>query len=329
MALTYTPKGLPQWSAGSDSPTRAVFDAAFATLDATFAGDTQGLASSRPAPGVVGRFYTTTDAGTAGGIVYRDNGSSWQCVGANVNNLFTRPATATSVSAAIQGASGQTANLVELRNSAGTVLAAFTAAAQLKAPSAIIGASPTSPYSGWTAGTQNLAVVGSSIFQGQLTVVDAGGGGKFAVAQTGTVNAPYGITSNALSPTVIVRPSGSTTQTGYSRLSNENPISTITYTAPPSGKLKISISGYAKGTSGSAVFTGYELAVGGTVTQAWTDDNAYRLDGGQGDQGSSGAFTDLVTGLSPGATYFIYFGSRVTSGSATFSRHTFVVEGAM
>lgn len=75
MAETRTPRlGLPQWSAGTDSPSRADFNEAFAALEQLGALDLQGTVAARPAPGVRGRYYYATDQGQ----LSRDDGTAWQ-----------------------------------------------------------------------------------------------------------------------------------------------------------------------------------------------------------------------------------------------------------
>jgi microcystin-dependent protein len=78
MAETTTPRlGIRRWSADTDTPSRAEFDADHAALDNLVAIDQQGLLADRPAAGVRGRYYWSTDISR----LDRDTGSAWVVVG--------------------------------------------------------------------------------------------------------------------------------------------------------------------------------------------------------------------------------------------------------
>lgn len=51
-------------------------------LDGLIGSDAQGAIGTRPAPGVAGRYYTTTNEGLQP-ITYRDDGTAWRRLGAN------------------------------------------------------------------------------------------------------------------------------------------------------------------------------------------------------------------------------------------------------
>lgn len=95
-------------------------------LDAVVALDAQGLASARPAAGVRGRYYFATDTLT----LSRDTGSAWREVGTFVPVTFTSTGAAV-VPLTLKGATSQTGNLLEVRDSAGTLLAYFTASGRV------------------------------------------------------------------------------------------------------------------------------------------------------------------------------------------------------
>lgn len=132
MAETRTTRmGLPQWSAGTDQPSRADFNEAFLALEEKAARFAQGIFSARPAAGVQGRFYTVVGDGdaTKNGLMFYDTGAAWISVGSNTastgTNVITSPSAGT-VALKVMGASGQTANLQEWRNSAGTLVGYIT-----------------------------------------------------------------------------------------------------------------------------------------------------------------------------------------------------------
>jgi hypothetical protein len=73
MAETRTTRlSLPQWSAGTDAPSRADFNEAFSNLDINGAMYGEGAVATRPAAGKHGRFWFDP----ATGLSY-DDGSAW------------------------------------------------------------------------------------------------------------------------------------------------------------------------------------------------------------------------------------------------------------
>lgn len=149
MAVTTTARMLlTRWSAGTDPVTRAQLDASHANLEA-YAGrfETAGLLSARPAAGIRERFYYATD----NGVLYRDSGSAWEAVGANVAG-----------GAVDKMAAGQSAPLREFRNAAGTVLARLDIAGRMAALNVTGGATRTAaPAARATRGTGQLVAHGS------------------------------------------------------------------------------------------------------------------------------------------------------------------------
>lgn len=85
MAITLTPRlGLPQWGAGTDPFGRAQMNDALAKIEANAALDVQGTRAARPAAGIRGRYYFATDTG----LLYRDNGVSWDNAGAGIGGAL-------------------------------------------------------------------------------------------------------------------------------------------------------------------------------------------------------------------------------------------------
>lgn len=95
MVESRTPRvGLPQWSAGTDGPSRADFNEAFAALETLTAIDQQGTLAQRPAAGKRGRWWYDT----GNGFVYRDTGTAWVTVAGDAmmprtGGTFTGPVT--------------------------------------------------------------------------------------------------------------------------------------------------------------------------------------------------------------------------------------------
>lgn len=129
---------LPQWSAGTDGFSRLDFNEAFAKLENWAARDEQGTRDTRPAPGVRGRYYTVVGDGNAAlnGTVYRDNGTSWDVVGARVEQGNFRPAAASGPAVTMTGLASQTGHLMEWFSSVGTSLGRITAAGAVVVPGA-------------------------------------------------------------------------------------------------------------------------------------------------------------------------------------------------
>lgn len=83
MAVTTTPRfGLPQWSAGSDTPSRTGFNDAFANLDAAAARDLGGVGGTTLPTGQFDGTYAQTINGPYRQF-YRRAGGNWQQVGGN------------------------------------------------------------------------------------------------------------------------------------------------------------------------------------------------------------------------------------------------------
>lgn len=120
MAETRTPRlGIPQWSAGTDSPSRADFNEAFLDTDNLVAIDIEGTLAARPAASIRGRYYYASDTEE----VYRDTGSAWKSVGKAVSDQVVRAGAAANVAQTVRGFTSQTADLTQWQTSASAVLA--------------------------------------------------------------------------------------------------------------------------------------------------------------------------------------------------------------
>lgn len=90
MTETRTPRlNLPQWSAGTDSPSRTDFNGAFSDLEARGAYDSGDNPSSLPVSGLVAARYSMV-VGVDGHTLYRYSGSAWQFVGGTLVPRFQR-----------------------------------------------------------------------------------------------------------------------------------------------------------------------------------------------------------------------------------------------
>lgn len=131
MTETLTPRvGLRQYSAGTDGFSRNDYNEDNAAIEALMAIDAQGTRAARPAPSIRGRFYTVVGDGNVAlnGTVYRDNGTSWEVVGARLEDAQFRPSVAAAVAVTITGLASQTADLLQWRSSIGTLLGQITPA---------------------------------------------------------------------------------------------------------------------------------------------------------------------------------------------------------
>lgn len=109
---------MPQWSAGTDSGSRLDFNEAFANLELWAARDENGTRAARPAAGIRGRYYTASDTK----VIYRDNGTTWDVVGAVIEGATSIPAATSGVAQILKGLASQTGDLLQAQDSAGTVL---------------------------------------------------------------------------------------------------------------------------------------------------------------------------------------------------------------
>ena len=91
MTETRTPRfNLPQWSAGSDSPSRTDFNGAFSDIEGRGAYDNGDNVSSLPVTGLVAGRYSMLTVSGDGYSLYRYSGSAWQFVGGSLVPRFQR-----------------------------------------------------------------------------------------------------------------------------------------------------------------------------------------------------------------------------------------------
>lgn len=82
MTETRTPRlNLPQWSSGSDAPSRSDFNGAFSDLEARAGFDAGDSAASLPVTNLVAGRSTQLTTASDGYTMYRYNGSAWQFTG--------------------------------------------------------------------------------------------------------------------------------------------------------------------------------------------------------------------------------------------------------
>lgn len=124
MAVTTTVRfGLKLATDGTDPwPGRAGWMQMLQSLENKSAQFVQGTLAARPTPTVQGRFYVVTGGAEAGSVWY-DTGTAWVSVGATLRTVLAATASASVVPAIARGAAGQTADLQQWQNSAGTALA--------------------------------------------------------------------------------------------------------------------------------------------------------------------------------------------------------------
>jgi hypothetical protein len=114
---TLTPRvGLRIYGSGTDTFTRIKRNADIQGLEDSMALDASGPVL--PAPATVGRYFHKTDTD----YFYRDTSAAWKMVGQNVQDWQTTASASGVVPATVKGAGGQTANLLEVKNSANVVL---------------------------------------------------------------------------------------------------------------------------------------------------------------------------------------------------------------
>lgn len=111
--------GMVNWGAGTDSPSRLDFNEAFTQVENLAARfDAAGTLAARPASGIARRLYYATDNGR----LYLDTGSTWVVVGAKIDDLEVQQSAAGVVPAIIRTVAGNTSDILQVINSAGTVL---------------------------------------------------------------------------------------------------------------------------------------------------------------------------------------------------------------
>lgn len=176
--------GLRNWGAGTDTPSRTEFNANFTALETYCALDITAVLASRPAAGIVGRYFTATDTG----VVYRDTGAAWVGVATNgLDGVFTSSATST-VPLTAKGITSQSANLFEAKVGL-SVKASISPAGAL---SALSYAGDTGALTGTSAGTTVLTVKGAASQSADpFKVVTSASANLFKVTAAGAIASTY------------------------------------------------------------------------------------------------------------------------------------------
>jgi hypothetical protein len=129
MAETSSPRfGMVVWGAGTDGPSRTEFNQSFDAIDDFAARYDRGLRAARPAASIYGRFYYATDTG----VLYHDTGTAWTIVGAGLEAPVSVASGATGdVVLTLKGFTGQTADLLALRDGTNALQSRFGSSGSL------------------------------------------------------------------------------------------------------------------------------------------------------------------------------------------------------
>lgn len=183
MAETLTERfGLWQWGEGTDTPQRVEFNQSFLNIDQLAAIDMQG--DSLPAPGIRGTYYYDTVTG----VLWRDSGSAWTAVGSRTRDAVAGASGVDKVALTVAGATGQTANLFEVKldaitvasiNKDGDIAARLFSGARLK----LENTSATSPVIQGTGASGQTADL--------LELKSYGGQNRFKVTKDGNIQSPF------------------------------------------------------------------------------------------------------------------------------------------
>lgn len=119
-----------------------------------------------------------------------------------------------------------------------------------------------------------------------------------------------------------VAASETTTSTSMTDLATSGPAATVV--VPPSGVVKVTVSGrQSNSTAGAQTFMGF--AISGATTQAATNTLARRHDSAAANAVGDGSKTIIVSGLTPGTTTFTAK-YAVSAGTGTFTGRSIIVE---
>lgn len=186
MAETLTTRfGLRIYGAGTDTFSRTEYNDNMNAIEDLGAIDQQGLLSARPAGNQARRYYFATD----NSLLYRDDGTTWRVVGAKVADGLAVASAAGTVPFTAQGATSQTANLFEAKNSGGTVLASISSAGLVTGDSV---AAKSVALSGNAAATTPLSIAAhASQSANVVSVVDGAAANLFGITPAGIINSKY------------------------------------------------------------------------------------------------------------------------------------------
>jgi microcystin-dependent protein len=126
MAETRTTRfAIPQWSAGTDSGSRADFNEAFLQVETLGALYKQGTLAARPAAAAAnqGMFYMINgDTALLNGLLWYSNGATWILVGQYMRDMTVQASVAGNVALIVKAFTSGTADLQQWQNTTGTTV---------------------------------------------------------------------------------------------------------------------------------------------------------------------------------------------------------------
>lgn len=170
--------------------------------------------------------------------------------------------------------------------------------------------------------TDDSFIVGSALtVSGNTTLSSA-----LTVTGNTTFNGTIAATAAAMTSVQSATNGTAGTTTSTSATDNLTSSTTVTqgFTVPPSGKVKVTISGELQNSGANYTTLSFRIS-GSAGTVAHDDNNALYVRGTDPFRGSA---TTLVTGLSPGQTGTVTLSHLVTGGTGTFNRRRILVEPA-
>lgn len=172
--------GLPQWSVGSDSPSRADFNEAFANVEARAAYDDGTTAGSLPGSGLVaGRYFRQNLSD--GYALHRRSASAWEWVGGSVAQTRLRYRTANDAAMAWSVDQGSDASAKLIAYGSG----ALASAAEMRAMTGAFGADLDAVLSASTTGRAYVRTRANGELGLVVAAHGAGAGNLFAARDAG------------------------------------------------------------------------------------------------------------------------------------------------
>jgi len=220
-----------------------------------------------------------------------------------------------------KGAASQTAALLEVQNSASTVLASFNSAGRVVTPG--VDGSSTSTFTAGTSGTVPLIAKGAA---SQTADLFSARDSASAVVAKVTSDGSAQFTGSMAPTQASSETNQTTTSTSFQAGAT---LCDLTFVAPPSGKVYVTVSGEIEN-SVAATLTSLAVEVylgtssAGTLFKAADDADALRT---QGTDNVKASRRTLVTGLTAGSTYYAQTRLRSSNSGDTasaFSRYLIV-----
>jgi len=124
---------------------------------------------------------------------------------------------------------------------------------------------------------------------------------------------------------------GTTTSTAFTNTLTTSLIRGVTFTAPPSGKVTVTVStGGFNSTAAQYTLVDFEVRAGatigsGTVIRASDENSCSQFQSSTATQAGQHSVSGVVTGLTPGTTYHASITYRVTANTGTFNRRKIIV----